>query len=69
MKKIMIFVLIFSVLFCLWYLFKNDKSGKEPFSDMPSMQEQQAIEESQVLPESIPENEMEYLSPENAEHS
>ncbi len=69
MKKIFIFLLIISSLIGVWLFLNTEETKKNPIFDTPTSQEQKAIEETQALPESIPESEMENLSPENAEHS
>ncbi len=64
-RKILGIILIAILLF---FAHSLTKEKKQPvYTDTPTEQEQQQIEIEQEAPQAIPENEMEQLSPENAE--
>ncbi|MBQ8251649.1 MAG: hypothetical protein IJY92_07070 [Alphaproteobacteria bacterium] len=64
-RKILGIILIITLLFFGHTLTKE--KPKPVYTDTPSIQEQQQIELEQKIPAAMPENEMEQLSPEDAE--
>ncbi len=68
MKKVFVFLLILIFLGVVWILFEPDKTDTVKTVDRPTPAQQQFIEDTQPMPESVPESDMEYQSPENAEH-
>lgn len=64
-RKILGLILSIGIIYFVWSMFTQDNSPV--LSDIPTEQEQRAIEENQPEPESVPESDMENQSPENAE--
>ncbi len=64
-RKILGVILIVVLISLAHKLTKEDP--KPVYTDTPSVQEQQQIELEQEIPDAMPENEMEQLSPEDAE--
>ena len=64
-RKILGILLVIGLIYFAWA--KYNEEDANPLSDIPTEQEQRALEESQPEPDSVPENEMENQSPETAE--
>lgn len=64
-RKILGILLAIGLIYFVWSKYTEDDNAA--LSDIPTEQEQRAIEESQPEPESVPESDMENQSPETAE--
>lgn len=72
MKKIVLLLVIGVLLILAWFWGRDysvPQTVSQAVSDIPTEEEQQLIEESQLPPEAIAEQDMEDLSPEDAEHN
>ncbi len=67
MKKAFIIFVILLIIGGIWYALTPEKT-QPVITDMPTDEEQRALEESQLPPETVAESDMEDQSPENAEH-
>ena len=67
MKKTLFILVVLLVAGSIGYLALTEKTDSVVV-DMPTEEEQRVLEESQPLPETIAESDMEDQFPENAEH-
>ncbi len=70
-RKILIGLGILVLIGCIWSALSGEDEKTvqtEAMRDMPTEEEQQALEESQLPPETVAPSDMEDQFPENAEH-
>ena len=64
-RKILALIFIVAVVYAAHLLTKEKEMPV--YTDTPTEQEQHQIEQEQIIPDAAPENEMELISPEDAE--
>ena len=70
-RKILLVLGVLVLIGCIWSALSGENEKTDQTSvmrDMPTEEEQQALEESQLPPETVSPSDMEDQFPENAEH-